>query len=215
MVAAVAGVTDTTTSATSAVKRSAADEQQDRFLKLLVTQMKNQDPLNPMDNAQVTSQMAQLSTVNGIERLNTTLAASTKAQAFQSVGMIGHNILAPGSSINLSGGQALGGVELPSAADSVKVSVIDANGVLVRSLDLGQQDQGVVPFRWDGKTNAGLDAPDGGYSFAVDATLAGKSVAPAGLSMGLVQSVLMDQAGPALSVQGMGLIDLGQVKQIL
>lgn len=215
MVAAVASATNSAASAASGITKSAVDVQQDRFLNLLVTQMKNQDPLNPMDNAQITSQMAQLSTVTGIEKLNATLGAFTKAQSFQSVGMIGHNILAPGSSINLSGGKALGGVELPSAADSVKVSVMDANGVLVRSLDLGQQDQGVVPFQWDGKTNAGLDARDGGYTFAVDATVAGKSIAPVGLSMGLVQSVLMDQVGPSLSVQGMGLVDLSQVKQIL
>lgn len=215
MVAAVAGTTDTTTGATAVAKKSAADEQQDRFLKLLVTQMKNQDPLNPLDNAQVTSQMAQLSTVNGIEKLNATLAAFTKAQAFQSVGMIGHHVLAPGDFINLSAGKALAGVELKSAADSVKVNIVDAKGVLVRSLDLGKRDEGVVSFQWDGKTDAGLDAPDGAYSFNVTATLAGKSIAPVGLSLGLVQSVLMDQVGPALSVQGLGLVDLADVKQIL
>ena len=71
MVTAVTGSTSTssTTSTTS------VQAQQDRFLKLLVTQMKNQDPLNPMDNAEITSQMAQLSTVTGIEKLNETLAA--------------------------------------------------------------------------------------------------------------------------------------------
>ncbi len=215
MVAAVAGVTDTANSTTSAVKKSAADETQDRFLKLLVTQMKNQDPLNPLDNAQVTSQMAQLSTVNGIEKLNATLSAFTKAQAFQSVGMIGHHVLAPGDFVNLSGGKGVAGAELPSAADSVKVKIFDANNNLVRDLDLGKQNDGVVSFQWDGKANDGSSAPDGGYTFTVDATLAGKSVAPVGLSVGMVQSVLMDQVGPALSVQGMGLVDLSQVKQIL
>ena len=216
MAAAIAGVTDTTTGATtSTTKKSAADETQDRFLKLLVTQMKNQDPLNPLDNAQVTSQMAQLSTVNGIEKLNATLAAFTKAQAFQSVGMIGHYVLAPGSSLNLTAGKALAGAELKSAADSVRVTITDAKGNLVRSLDLGKQDQGVVSFQWDGKTDAGLDAPDGAYSFNVDATLNGKTIAPTALSVGLVQSVLMDQVGPALSVQGLGLVDLADVKQIL
>lgn len=215
MVAAVAGVTDTASSAASAVKRSAVDEQQDRFLKLLVTQMKNQDPLNPLDNAQVTSQMAQLSTVNGIEKLNATLAAFTKAQAFQSVGMIGHHVLAPGDFVNLNGGRGVAGVELASAAESVKVKIFDANGNLVRDLDLGKQDEGVVSFGWDGKTNGGVDAPDGGYSFTVNAVQGGKPVAAVKLSVGMVQSVLMDQVGPALSVQGMGLVDLSEVKQIL
>jgi flagellar basal-body rod modification protein FlgD len=215
MAAAVSGVTDTATSTTSSVKKTAADEQQDRFLKLLVTQMKNQDPLNPLDNAQVTSQMAQLSTVNGIEKLNTTLAAFTKAQAFQSVGMIGHYVLAPGDSLNLSGGKALAGVELQSAADSVKVNIVDSKGVTVRTIDLAKQDAGVVSFQWDGKTTEGLDAPDGAYKFNVTATQGGKSIAPTALSVGMVQSVLMDQVGPSLSVQGLGLVDLANVKQIL
>ena len=213
--ATVAGVTDSSSSASTATKKTAVQETEDRFLKLLVTQMKNQDPLNPLDNAQVTSQMAQLSTVSGIEKLNETLQSFTKAQAFQAVGMIGHYVLAPGDFVNLKAGAGAGGFELPGAADSVKVEIYDADGALVRSLDLGKQSEGVVSFQWDGKTDAGLDAPDGAYSFNVTATLAGKSIAPVGLSLGLVQSVLMDQVGPALSVQGLGLVDLADVKQIL
>lgn len=213
--ASVSAVMNGTAAAATQAKKSAVEEQQDRFLKLLVTQMKNQDPLNPLDNAQVTSQMAQLSTVTGIEKLNATLEAFTKAQAFQSVSMIGRYVLAPGEFISLSGGKGLAGVELPSAADSVKVKIFDANRVLVRELDLGKRDEGVVSFQWDGKTATGADAPDGGYTFAVEAELAGKSVLPVALSVGQVQSVLMDGIGPALSVQGIGLVDLASVKQIL
>jgi flagellar basal-body rod modification protein FlgD len=214
MVASVADVTGTSASS-AAVKKSAVEEQQDRFLKLLVTQMKNQDPLNPLDNAQVTTQMAQLSTVTGIEKLNNTLAAFTKAQAFQSVGMIGHYVLAPGEFLNLAGGVGLGGVELQGPADKVKVGIYDQYGALVREMDLGKQDEGVTAFQWDGKTNAGTDAPDGAYSFVVNASLDGKKVESAGLAVGKVQSVLMDDIGPALSVAGMGLIELDDVKQIL
>jgi len=214
MVTAVSNSTSSA-AATVATSSASAQAQQDRFLTLLVAQMKNQDPLNPMDNSQITTQMAQLSTVSGIEKLNATLDASTKAQAFQSVNMIGHNILAPGSSLNLSGGQAVAGVELPGAADTVQINISDANGALVKTINLGKQNQGVVPFKWDGTTDSGQVAPDGGYTFSVVGSLAGKSVAPVGLSVGLVQSVLMDQAGPALSVQGMGLVDLSQVRQIL
>jgi flagellar basal-body rod modification protein FlgD len=86
---------------------------------------------------------------------------------------------------------------------------------VVRSLDLGKQNQGVVSFQWDGKTTDGLDAPDGSYNFSVGASLAGKTIAPTALSVGMVQSVLMDQVGPALSVQGLGLVNLTDVKQIL
>lgn len=133
MVAAVNGTT-TATGTASSVTAGSVQAQQDRFLKLLVTQMKNQDPLNPLDNAQVTTQMAQLSTVTGIEKLNATLEAFTKAQAFQAVGMIGHYVLAPGEFLNLAGGVGLGGFELAGAADKVKVGVYDAKGALVRRL---------------------------------------------------------------------------------
>ena len=109
--------------------KTAADDPQDRFLKLLVTQMKNQDPLNPLDNAQVTSQLAQISTVNGIEKLNTTLQAMangfTAGQSLQAAGMIGHNVLVPGSALQLTGGNGAFGVDLAQPADDVKVTIKD------------------------------------------------------------------------------------------
>jgi flagellar basal-body rod modification protein FlgD len=213
MVTPVTSATASGASASTSV--GAVQEQQDRFLKLLVTQMKNQDPLNPLDNAQVTSQMAQLSTVTGIEKLNATLQAFTKAQAFQSVGMIGHFVLAPGEFMNLTAGVGLGGIELASAADKVKIGVYDAQGNLVRDIDMGAQNAGVTAFQWDGKTNAGADAADGQYFFRVDAVLGDSNVAAQSLAVGKVQSVLMDDIGPALSVEGMGLVDLSAVKQIL
>lgn len=194
---------------------NSVEEQQDRFLKLLVTQMKNQDPLNPLDNAQVTTQMAQLSTVTGIEKLNATLESFTRTQAFQAVGMIGHHVLAPGEFVSLNGGVGAGGFELAGPADSVKLAIYDANGSLVRNIDLGKQDEGVNVFQWDGKTNTGATAADGGYTFTVAATRGGESVATESLALGAVQSVLMDGVGPALSVLGMGLVDLAEVRQIL
>src|ERR1017187_4426245 len=108
---------------------------QDRFLKLLVTQMKNQDPLNPMDNAQVTSQMAQLSTVSGIDKVNSTLKALTDSmsagQALSATGMIGHGALVPGSTVELKSGKAVAGLDLSQGADSVKVSIQDGANNLV------------------------------------------------------------------------------------
>jgi flagellar basal-body rod modification protein FlgD len=209
----VATLTGTATAATAS--KSAVEEQQDRFLKLLVTQMKNQDPLNPLDNAQVTTQMAQLSTVSGIEKLNATMQALTKSQAFQAAGLIGHYVLAPGDFINLKGGVGAAGVDLAGPADSVKVRIMNAQGVQVRELDLGKRAEGPLMFQWDGLTAGGVAAPDGAYSFAVTAVQAGKQVVPVALSVGQVTSVLMDAAGPALSVQGMGEIGLDQVRQIL
>ena len=214
MVTAVNNSTSSNTGASSLTANS-VQAQQDRFLKLLVTQMKNQDPLNPMDNAEITSQMAQLSTVTGIEKLNETLNAFTKAQAFQSVDMIGHYVLAPGEHMDLASGTALGGVELASAADDVTVKIFDSKGNLVKTLDLDKLDAGVNAFTWDGKTDAGATAADGSYTFTVTAKLDGEAVDATSLSVGKVQSVLMDDVGPALSVSGMGLVDLDDIKQVL
>ncbi len=120
-------------SSSSAANTSTAADTQDRFLKLLVTQMQNQDPLNPMDNAQVTSQMAQLSTVTGIDKLNVTLQALSDSMASnQSVQaattMIGHGVLVPGSGVDLSGGTGLGGIDLAQSANEVDIAIHDQAG---------------------------------------------------------------------------------------
>jgi len=216
MVTATAGAS-TADSATAATTTSAArsSAQEDRFLKLLVAQMKNQDPLNPMDNAQVTTQMAQISTVSGIEKLNQTLQAFTQAQSFQAVGMIGRGVLAPGEFMDLAGGAALAGLDMPKAADSVKINIFNDDGSLVRTLSLGKKDAGVSMFAWDGKDAQGNVLADGSYSFRVEATADGKTVTPTSLAVGEVSSVLMDKAGPTLSVSGMGQVDFSAVRQIL
>ncbi|OIQ81047.1 basal-body rod modification protein FlgD [mine drainage metagenome] len=215
MVSAVANTSSAAGAATSSVA-SATQAQQDQFLKLLVTQLQNQDPMNPMDNAAITTQMAQLSTVQGISQLNATMTAFAQSQSYQSVGMIGHNILAPGNTLSLAGGKGMVGVEMAGAADKVQVNISDANGALVKTINLGAQTQaGIVPVTWDGTTNSGGVAPDGNYTFSVTGMANGAAISPTGLSVGLVQSVVMNATGPSLSVQGMGMVDLSQVKQII
>lgn len=192
---------------------------QDRFLKLLVTQMKNQDPLNPMDNAQVTSQMAQLSTVSGIDKLNSTLKALsdsvTSGQAMSATGMIGHGALVPGSSMELHKGQAVGGLELSQGADSVKVLIKDGANNVVRTLQLGAQKPGVVPLAWDGLNDAGDELPDGKYKFAAEGA-AGEQTFPATtLSFGMVNGVAPGSGGAKLDVEKLGIFNLSDVKQVM
>src|SRR3954447_4241819 len=113
-------------------KTSATEALQDRFLKLLVTQMKNQDPLNPMDNAQVTSQMAQINTVSGIQTLNTTVQSLNtqfvQMQALQGAALVGHDVTVKGNGLAIEGQVGVGGFVLDAPADSVKVEVLDASG---------------------------------------------------------------------------------------
>src|SRR3990167_5266916 len=116
-----------------------AVDPQDRFLKLLVTQLQNQDPLNPMDNAQMTSQLAQISTVDGIEKLNATmrmiLEGSVDSEAMQAAALVGHQVMVAGSGLSLGDAGAVGGLELKSAADQVSVTIKDSNGIVMRTLE--------------------------------------------------------------------------------
>jgi flagellar basal-body rod modification protein FlgD len=104
----------------------------DKFMTLLVTQLKNQDPLNPLDNAQVTSQLAQLQTVTGVNKLNDTLeslkSSYQSSEAMQATNLIGHGVLVEGSNVTLSGSKAIMGVELGSDADNVQVVISDKTG---------------------------------------------------------------------------------------
>lgn len=206
------------TGANPASAAGSAADTQNRFLKLLVTQLKNQDPLNPMDNAQVTSQMAQLSTVTGIDKLNVTLQAlsdsMTSSQSLQAAGMIGHGALVSGNAVDLSGGAGLGGFELTQPVDSARVSIYDKAGALVRSIDMGAQPAGIAKWQWDGKDNVGNDLAAGSYTFNVNATQGTTSVAATSLQFGMVNSVTQNTQGVALSVGQLEGIALSQIKQI-
>ena len=209
-----------TMNAKKAKGANSTDEAQNRFMTLLVTQMKNQDPLNPMDNAQVTSQLAQLSTVTGIDKLNTTLEALQgnyqSSQSVAATGMIGHGVLVPGSSLSLSAGKSIFGVELAEAADSVEITIRDAAGKAVQTLDLGGQAAGSVPLAWDGTTDAGKHAPDGRYTFDVTATSGNaKMTALTSLSFAEVKSVSTGSGGVKLNLPNMNPVNLADVRQIL
>ena len=204
----------TTTSASS----SSVQGTEDRFLKLLVTQMKNQDPLNPLDNAQVTSQMAQLSTVTGIEKLNSSLDAMSQSftanQSLQAATMIGHSVLVPGNTMTLKDGTAIAGINLQGTADKVVVTIKDKSGSVVQSIDMGAQKVGTLPFAWDGKTNGGAVAADGEYTFDVKATIGTDKVTVDKLALGQVTSVTLGTSGVSLDVAGLGSVDATKVKQI-
>ncbi|MBZ0092988.1 MAG: flagellar hook assembly protein FlgD [Sulfuricellaceae bacterium] len=208
-----------TSSAAPASTAQAASDAGDRFLKLLVTQLQNQDPLNPMDNAQVTTQLAQISTVDGVNKLNTTLqtllSSYASTQSLQSAAMIGHGVLVPGNQLNLQTGPVTAGVDLAKPADSVVVSILDASGSVVHKADLGPQSAGSVSFQWDGKKDDGTAAAPGAYTFSVNAQQGGSTVSADALSLGQVSSVTLTSSGAKLNVSGLGSVDLSQVKQIL
>jgi flagellar basal-body rod modification protein FlgD len=192
---------------------------QDRFMTLLITQMRNQDPLNPMDNAQMTSQLAQLSTVSGIEKLNVALqslqSSYQASQTLQATALIGHGVLVPGAAVDLAEGQALMGIELEAPADTVQVTIRDASGNAVHTMALQRQPAGTYPLHWDGKTDAGTTAADGKYTFEVKAMVADQKIAANTLSFGQVASVSTSSQGIKLNVPSVGAVNFTDVRQIL
>ena len=161
----------------------------DRFLKLLVTQMQNQDPLNPLDNAQVTSQLAQINTVNGIEKLNATVQGLSgqflQMQALQGVALVGRDVVVPGNQLSFDNGIGQGGFELTGAADAVSVEILAPSGQVVDTLNLGAQSAGLHSFDWPSSTaNNGS-----GLSFRVTSTTGGVKSGPTALMRSEVKAV--------------------------
>ncbi|CAG4882175.1 flagellar hook assembly protein [Georgfuchsia toluolica] len=209
----------TTLNGSSSTAASSTRDAQDRFLKLLVVQMKNQDPLNPMDNAQVTTQIAQLNTVSGIDKLNTTLtnmaASFSAAQSIQATSLIGHGVLVPGSSLNLQNGTALFGADLPQSVDHLKVSIQDGAGNVLHSMDVGPHPAGSVVLSWDGVTDAGMTAANGNYKLVLDASAAGSAIPATPLSFSQVEGVSSTAGGVVLNLGGAQTAVLSDVKQIM
>ncbi len=180
---------------------SASQATSDRFLKLLVTQMQNQDPLSPMDNAQVTSQMAQINTVTGIDKLNTSINAMAaqfmQMQAMQGASLVGRGVQVEGNSLTLdANGKASGGFDLAGAADSVKVEVLSASGRVLDTLNLGADSAGRHSFDWT--PPAGVDA-SGALKFKVTALSGSAAVAATTLQHDQVAAV--STSGSTLSLE--------------
>ena len=184
----------------------------DRFLKLLVTQMQNQDPLNPMDNAQITSQMAQINTVNGIEQLNGTVEGLNgqflQLQALTGASLVGRHVTLQGNKIVVDSGQGVGGFDLAAKADRVKVEILSPAGRVVDTLNLGAQDAGCHGFDW-AATGLADGAP---YSFRVVATSAGAAVASTPLMRDRVEAVNTSGKSLMLETEHNGPVAYSDVK---
>lgn len=208
----------------SASARSAADEIGTNFMTLLVTQLKNQDPLKPMENTELTSQLAQINTVNGIENLNKTLqdidSQIGAGQQLQAAMLIGRGVMVPGDQV-LAGAEGVTtpfGVELDHSAARVQVSLLSETGEVVRRYDLGAMAAGSDTLVWDGRTQSGELAPEGAYRLAIDARGPGGESLPArGLHYAFVNGVSVDRSGePLLDVGGVSEpVRLSDVRQIL
>lgn len=203
---------------TAKTATASIDAAQDRFMTLLVTQMKNQDPLNPMDNAQMTSQLAQLSTVSGIEKLNDTMQTMINSvqasQAFQAAGMLGRSVMVPGNTLQLTANSSQFAIELPNDVDQLTVSIQDRAGNVVREMTLGPQTAGILPLNWNGYSNNGTSMADGKYFVQVSAKAGGTAATASTLSLDQVSGVTNSTQGVALALKNLGTVSLNQIKQI-
>jgi flagellar basal-body rod modification protein FlgD len=163
MIDTVASTTSRSSSNTAAGSTTGASDtaaSADRFLTLLVAQLENQDPLNPMDNAQVTTQMAQISTVTGIDKLNATMqamnASTLQSQTLQGAAMVGRNVLMQGNllSAGAKDGEHAAVFQLAGGANTVKVEFLAASGAVVGTKDLGEMDAGRHEVDWKDKPDA-------------------------------------------------------------
>jgi len=203
----------------SAPAATSADSEQ-RFLKLLVTQLNNQDPLNPLDNAQLTSQLAQMSTVSGIEKLNSAfqslLSQSGSSHVLQSAAVIGRTVLVAGNELAFRQGiDAPFAVDMSGPAESVKATITDAAGKTVRSYDLGALSEGVKTLSWDGKSDIGAPAVNGSYTVNIVASGGGKAVAANALTYANVVSVSQGPQGVSLDLGSSRKASLNDVRLIL
>lgn len=191
------------------------------FLKLMMAQLSNQDPFQPMESGEFLGQMAQFSTVSGINELQKSFTDFSKSiqsnQALQAASLVDRVVMLPAQSIAMDPeyGQ-MGAIDLPASSDQVTVTVHNEAGVLVRQIPLGSRPSGTAEFIWDGLTSEGQVAPPGSYSFRAQASGAAGQESPEVLLASRVGSVSVGQgqSGLVLHVQGLGEVDFSKVRRI-
>lgn len=219
----ISGVSNQTSSGTNSSPKTAAD-MQDQFLTLLVAQLQNQDPTSPMDNAQLTSQMAQISTVTGIEKLNDTVSSVTSQfasmQMMQGAAMIGHTVLSEGNQLGLSGSKNEDGTtkitgtaafDLDATAANVTVTITNSAGQLVDTIEMGSAAAGRNYFSWDGSNYSG-DNMD--LRFKVNATNGSANVTSTSLSPNAVVATSISNGSLMLELANGSSVNYNSVKAV-
>jgi flagellar basal-body rod modification protein FlgD len=207
-------------SASSASAASAPTLGADDFLKLLMAQMQNQDPLQPTDSTQFVTQLAQFSQVQQSVAQSTTLGTiSTQLQGMSNSNasdLIGKTVTVQGNGLQWNGTFATSAnVTLGGAAQQVNVSIQDSQGNVVRTMQLGAEPAGTLPITWDGKNNSAQPALSGSYSMTVTASDAnGQSVNVSQAVTGVVSQVSFNQGYPALTLSSGAVAPVSQLVSV-
>ena len=190
------------------------------FMNLLITELTHQDPTKPMDNTQLATQISQFATVSGIDDLNTSFndfsSNMMAQQSIQASSMVGHEVMIESYLGSLpSGGSLNGAVYLPSAAANVKVQISDKTGALVREISLGQVEEGMAQFSWDGFTDSGDYADPGQYTLTATASIDGEEQGLATMVYANVDSVSIGStSGTLVNLEGLGLVSMSDILEI-
>ncbi len=196
-----------------------AEMGQEDFLTLMTAQLKHQDPFKPMENGEFLGQIAQFSTVSGIEALNKSFSGLSSSlqsnQALQAAQLVGHGVLVPATQAVVQTGETIAGAaDLPASGRGV-VEVLDSAGQLVQTIDLGTQPAGLNYFQWDGLDSSGNAAPTGRYQFRARVETGTSSQSADLLLVGGVSSVSLGSNGIQLNLPGMDPVSFSAVRQIL
>jgi flagellar basal-body rod modification protein FlgD len=215
-----------TAAAAKAANAKKAELNQDDFLTLMITQLKNQDPFKPMDPAQYVGQLAQFSSVSGLSEINKNISSLTDSlrgnQVLDGAALIGHTVIAQGNQVYRyvpEEGEAIptqGAVEVPAGVSSVQLVVRDSAGSLVKSQAMDAH-AGLRGFTWDGSTDAGGTAPSGSYKIEVIAKVGDKNVSLNTSVAAQVSSVALDPTTGALTLDTdtLGEIAMSDVERVL
>jgi flagellar basal-body rod modification protein FlgD len=195
---------------------------QESFLQLMVTQLKNQDPVSPLDSSQFFSQLTQFSMVEGLQRVDQGLSQLQmllqSTQALQASSLVGREVLVRSDLGYLGQDGALSGaIRLPAHASGLTVQILDMDGNVVHEMALGAQEAGLVEFAWDGLMANGQPAPSGSYRVRAESTIEGMTTPAETLVKGRVESVALGRGGAemTLAVTGMNAVELSAVEEIL
>jgi len=190
------------------------------FLTLMTAQLKNQDPLSPTDSNQFLAQLSELSTVEGISQMNTTMTnlstSLLSSQALSSASLVGKSVLTSGSSASFTAGGVLSGaVQVPTGASGVTLTVTNSAGAIVDQMTV-PSGSGLQGFSWNGTALNGSAAPSGNYGVTATAIVGGATQAAPTLLNGTVQSVSLATGGTGvtLNTAELGPVALSAVQQI-
>ena len=191
------------------------------FLNLLVAQLNNQDPLSPQDNGEFIAQLAQFSTVEGVDKLNTSmesmLSGYQSSQALQASSLVGRKVIIPTDKAMVDTSETFkASMVLPTASSNVYVNVYDSAGSVVNRINMGQQAAGNVSFMWDGKDSSGNLLPPGAYKFEAQASYGAETKGLTTMLPANVDSVTLGQNGGELmlNLAGLGSIGLSKIQVI-